>query len=415
MKDTELNQPELEISDIVDAEDDNKPTNKIYDYFKVHPSLFVTVISALIAGISVFLNLITFLNANTYLKYFNIESNVYKQSTQFIYFMAIALAFSTILLLFQSFISKTFYAYLPYKKRLLLIRYTLNTLKKKQKLLIKDRKQIEKRFSKISNTNNRDENVQQIKKDLFTLKEQGNEIKSEYKSVIKSLRRLRIACSLIVGVSCLFTWIILCLICILLLSITTYDWEKTLKLATILSLTYVGACTVENWLFICSIPFKRKEIKNDVKLDINSRTLKYDKFHMFPLNSIIDGNIRDIFNDSNCKRIALTIVLCLFVLSFVSIYSGSQSALNKHEFFIVEIENQQYAIIYDNGENSIIEKVEISGVDLIINSNHQKIISSKNIDKLRCTFENVKIIRDPDRFDNNNSKVTTTKNNIEVN
>lgn len=415
MNDTVLNQSEAEVSGIVDIEDDNKPTNKIYDYFKAHPSLFVTIISAFVAGISVFLNLIAFLNANAYLKYFNIESNIYKQSTKFVYCMAIALAFLTIVLLFQSFISKTFYAYLPYKKRFLLTKYTLERLNKRQKLLIKDRKQIEKRLSKISNTNKSQEIVQQLEEGLRSIKEEDKEIKKENKSIFKSIRRLRIICSLIVGVSCFLTWVILCLICTLLLSITTYDWEQALQLAMILSLTYVGTCTVENWLFICAIPFKRKEIKQDVKLDNKSRASKYNNFQTFPIKSIIDGNIRDIFNDSNCKRIALTIILCLFVLLFVSIYSGSQSALNQNEFFIVEVENQQYAIIYDNGENSIIEKAEVLETNLIIDSNHQKFISSKNIDKFRCVFEKVEIIRDSTYFDDNNLNVTVTTKNIEVN
>lgn len=100
----------------ISENEESKQTNKIYDYFKEHTSFFVTTISAFVAGISVFLKLIAFINANAYLKYFEVDNNIYKQSVGFVYFMAITLAFLAIFIIFQVFISKTFQAYLPHKK-----------------------------------------------------------------------------------------------------------------------------------------------------------------------------------------------------------------------------------------------------------------------------------------------------------
>lgn len=381
---------------------------RIFDYFKEHPSSFITAASVFVAVISVFLNLAAFLSFNSYLNYFNIDNIVYKQSTKFVYFFAIALAFSTIIILFQSFIAQTFESYLPHKKEFLFYKYRLKSINETQRENNRWRKKARNSLTEYLKTSPEDDTTQQVKEDLNSSAEKAEQIKRDYISVKKALRKSRMKYHILIGISCLLTSFVLCIVCTLMLLFASYNWKETALSSIIVSTVYVFVCSVENWFLICVIQIKRKEIKADAQRDEKSRLSKYNDFDKFPIISLFEGDFRYIFNDSNCKKIVISVVLCLLVLIFISAWSGFKSASNQKDFFIVNIENQLYAMIYNNGENMVFEKAEIIDDTITIDSNHQKIISSTNIDMKKYVFNKVDLIREEHYLANEQETINVT-------
>ena len=365
----------------------------IYDYFKEHPSFCITIISIFAAVISVLLNLIAFLNANTYLTYFNVDSIFYKQSNLFIYFFAMVLIFFVVIIVFQAFISKTFESYLSHKRILLLHKYALKDIKKEEKELKKSHKKMERYLAEQSRTSTGNVNLTEDEKILEEAKANLKKTHEEYIKVRKTTRMTRFVCRLLVAISCLITWIMLIVIYALMLSFVTYDLKGNVWSALLFSTIYVLVCAIENWLLTCVILVKRKEIKADTEMDAKSKLEKYGNFDEFPISALFSGNIRSVFNNSNFKRIILAVVLCLVILMFSSVYIGSKSASEQKTFYIVDIDNQSYAMIYNNGENMILEKVNLSDDGIAIDINHQKIIPSQNVDMKKYIFEKVDVIR----------------------
>ncbi len=393
---------ENEISSLSDRyyEHENDIQYHIFDYFKEHPSLFVTAASALVAMISVFLKLTAFLGANSYLMYFNVDNTIYKQSTQFIYFITIALALLIVIILFQGFSVKTFESYLPYKKKYLLQKYSLRNIRDRQKIRKKELKKLEKRLSRVAKAIPNDDEIKRTENDLSLLKEENKEIKNKYKSIARSIRKCRLLLFVLIGISCLLAGIVIFVISLLMFSIDMYDWKKTILFSIIVSAVYVSVNFVENWFLICVIQIKRKEIKADSQLEIKEIDLKYSNFSKFPINSLINGDFKSLLNDSNCKKFVFSVAFCIIILLFASAWSGSKTASNQQDFFIVNKDNQIYAVIYNNGENSVLEKIEIENDSILIDTMHQKIISSKDIDMKKYTFNKVDIVRDSGSFDN---------------
>lgn len=370
----------------------------IYDYFKEHPSFCITIISIFAAVISVLLNLIAFLNANTYLTYFNVDSIFYKQSNLFIYFFAMVLIFFVVIIVFQAFISKTFESYLSHKRFLLLHKYALKGIKKDEKEFKRRHKKAKHDLAKKSKKLMQNDSLAETEKLLEEAKSDLKKTHKEYIEVRKTTLMTRFVCRLLVAISCLITWIMLIIIYALMLSFVTYDLKGNALSALLFSTIYVLVCAIENWFLTCVIRIKRKEIKADIEIDAKSRLEKYGNLDEFPIGALFSGNIRSIFNNSNFKRIILAVVLCLVILMFSSVYIGSKSASNQKSFFVVDIDNQTYAMIYNNGENAILEKAEMTDDGIVIDINHQKVISSQNVDMKKYVFEKVDIVRSEHSF-----------------
>lgn len=388
----------VEMNSTINNNETKNNRYSIYDYFKEHPSLFITTISIFAAVISVLLNLIAFLNANAYLVYFNVDSIFYKQSNLFIYFFAMVLIFLVVIIIFQAFISKTFESYLSHKRMSLLHKYALKEIKKQEKEIKRRHKEVKRYLAKQSKISIDNANLTEDEKVLEKAKENLKKTHEKYTKVRKTTRMTRIACRLLVGISCFITWIMLIVVYALMLSFVTYDWKGNALSALLFSTVYVLVCAIENWFLTCAIRIKRKEIKADAEMDAESKLEKYGNLDEFPISALFSGNIRSIFHNSNFKRTILAVAFCLVVLMFSSVYIGSKSASNQKSFFVVDIDNQTYAMIYNNGENAILEKAEMTDDGIVIDINHQKVISSQNVDMKKYVFEKVDIVRSEHSF-----------------
>ena len=388
---------DVETKTLNSSNKNNDVTYRIFDYFKEHPSLFITTISTFVAIISVALNLIAYLGDNSYLKYFNVSVNIYKQSVGFIYFLAIALVFFIVIIVFNRFIYKTFENYSPYKRVFLLYKYLLKNIKIEKKKFKKMNRKIEASLFDLSKKYLNKSESRSLKKDL---RKEFNEIENEnVKTKKRDALKLRIFYYLIISLSCSFAWFVLAIVYALMLSFATFDWAEAAKSAIVVSTIYVLISSIEYWLLTCVLGINRKEIKTCAQPgNVNGFLEKYYYPDKFPINEFFDGNFRSIFNDSNLKRLVSATVLSLSFLMFLAPYSNLKGASSQKDFFVVDIEKQTYVVIYNNGENAILEKAEIIENCIIIDTNHQKMISSQNVDMRKYIFENVDLIRTEHSF-----------------
>ena len=361
---------------------------RMYNYFKEHSSTFLAATSAFIAIISLVLNFAVFLSANSYLMYFKVDNVIYKSSTSFLYMFAITLILLTIIILLQGFLSKTFDSYLPYKKRFLLLKYYFKEIKSD----IKSGKKLTAALQK-SIDDSPDTFSEGDRKELEGINESARELEGKYRSTKRKMNRNRLIYCVLIGLSCLLMWGVLSVVCALMLSIASYEWRQNVFFATIFSAILVLIPTVENWFLSCVLRLNKKKIKVDAELDYEKIILKYSDMPEFPITQVLSGKFKSFFNDSNCKRFVATVMCCLTILLFAASWSGSQNAETQKDFFIIELNEQTYALIYNNGENAVVEKAEINDGEITIDTTHQKIISAIDIDMQKHTFDNVYIVR----------------------
>lgn len=365
----------------------------IYDYFKKHSSAFFTITSTFIAIISLVLNFSAFISINSYLIYFKVDSLIYKSSTSFLYLMAIVLIFSTIMILFQGFLSKTFENYSPYKRLLFLCKYYLKKMKNDLDQGKKVRATLQKSLNKIPDILSKNEKKQELQKQLEYLNASAEEIENNIKLMRKDVRKCCIKYYILISLSCIVAWFVLSVVSTLMLSVSLYEWNKILPSAMIFSAVYVLIIALEYWFLSCVLRLNKKKIISDAEQDDEIMLSMYRDLPEFPINLLFDGNFKSFFSDSNCKKFVATMIGCLAIVVFTSSWAGSKTAKTQKEFFVVNSDGQAYVLIYNNGECAILEKAEIIGDDIIIDTTHQKIISLIDIDMYRYEFNHVEIIR----------------------
>lgn len=379
---------------------------KIYDYLKEYPSIFFAATSAFIAMISIILNFTVFLRTNSYLMYFQVDNVLYKSSTPLVYSVAITLLFSTVLMLFQGFLSKTFENYLPYKRKFLLYKYSFKEIRNGIKYGSKLRKSIKKNILCSNETALKNNNMDQTHIDLEWLNQDAKRIQHEYKSVIKTARKCRMVYHMLIGLSCLIAWLALVVVLALVLSISLCEWDSITSAAMVFSAVIVVLIAVIYWFFLCVLRLNKKKIKEDMKIELKDRLSLYNDLPDIPISSLFGGRIKDVFTDKNVKNFISTVSICLTVLIFVSTRSGSQSASSQKDFFVVDIDEQVYVLIYNNGENAVFEKVDIYDHTLVVDTTYQKIMPLNNIDMTRQRFDNVEVLRIEDKSCNDLSECT---------
>jgi len=403
-KNTEVNVAAIESATEERFEDVSQ--HDVYDYFKEHPSVFFAATSAFIATISIILNFTVFLRTNSYLIYFQVDNVVYKSSTPLVYSVAITLLFSTVLMLFQGFLSKTFENYLPYKRKFLLHKYSFKEIKKDIKRGNKLRKSIKKNMLCSHETASKNDTTVQVHKDLEWLNQDAKRIHHEYRSLIKTARKCKIVYHMLIGLSCFIAWLALVVVLTLVLSISLFEWDSITLAAMVFSAVIVVIIAVIYWFFLCILRLNKKKIQADMKIELKDRLSLYDDLPDIPISSLLGGRIKDVFTDKNVKNFISTVAICLTVLIFVSTRSGSQSASTQKDFFVVYIDEQAYVLIYNNGENAVFEKVDIYDHTLVIDTTYQKIMPLNNIDMTKQRFDNVEVLRIEDKSCNDLSECT---------
>lgn len=383
-KDIVVADKEFDVEDVVE-----KKEYKVFNYCKEHPSLLVAVLPIFFALISVILKFCSFLTTKSYVSYFGVDELVPKTTQSFIYLFAIAIIFYVVTIVFQGFISKTFEAYTPYKKRFLLYRYSLRKNKKELKRNKKILKIAKRKVKKLKKNKKAQEELKDIEEKIKTVEEKLVSTSSELKQLEKSVLANRIIYVLIVGMSCLFAGVILFVALYTLLSLGGLAGGNLLIRSGVIVGTYILTYSSINWFTLNVFKIKRKNIKKDAEEKAGFST--YSDFPSMPLERIIKGDIKQWFSDNNCKKILATTLLCFVVFVFASPLSGTKTAEQKTDYFIVCNDNETYAVVYIDDDMLILEKATIMEKRIEIDTTNRMVIEPNGISMQKYSFEEVKV------------------------
>ena len=352
---------------------------KIYNYFKRHPSFLVAVLSAAVAMVSLILNYVSFLYINTYLAYFDISVDVQINSPKFLYFVAITALFCASLLLFQSFISRTFEAYMPYERRFLLYWCYMWSIRKEIKLNKRLIKKATKRANTINVSEDNRSELEAIKLDLRNLQRKNEEITQDYISIKNDIRKQRIKYIIIISISCFVAWMIITVVCFLMFLNSLTEWHLIIPTSMAISLLFVLCIALENWFLYCLLRINFKQIKIDSNSSMEEQKLSYDNFPKMPLEILFFGRIKDVFSDAACRSAVLAMISLLIVLIPTTVYAGKTNAEKQKEFFVVQENDAVYAVIYNNGTMMILEKAEFSDNSITIDTTEQMTVDADGV------------------------------------
>ena len=135
-------------------------------------------------------------------------------------------------------------------------------------------------------------------------------------------------------------------------------------------------------IFILNFKSNEKDIQNDNKSELP----------MYPIQRIVNMKIRSIFSNNNLFRVML--LFCISI-PFIAIEyeQGKTDAENlKDHICVTTIDNTNYAIIAQDSDNIIVERIDIKdekATTATVYCNEQILIPKKNIEMKVYSFEKV--------------------------
>ncbi|WP_295093982.1 hypothetical protein [Ruminococcus sp.] len=329
----------------------------IYEYMKNNTSFLIACASALVAIMTVFFKIGSYLYTSKYLNYWHIDQKLIS-TTETYWWEDIATSFILQILIYLFYVInfKSNNAYLCKK---IYIKGIKNSLEKDKRTI----HIIEKKLKP---------GIKGYKKIQAKIQDNKNKI-SEYK---RKLRKFRLINFLLFAFNVLINMILTFFIC-LLLSRKTDSLYKTVFNALILMLILFLIIFIISKIYIKT---KRKGI------NIKDNT---DNSEEYPLITIATSSLKSLLSNNNIKILMyyFVVISSLFIISRP--ISGYTDAKTEKNISIALINNKEYALVYSNTDSFIAEKIEINGKNATVFVDEQIYIPKENIEIKNYKFDNV--------------------------
>lgn len=356
-----------------DIKDECKPNKeddyKIYNYIKEHMGVFLTAISMLVAGISFFMNMVSYALKKIELSKWNIDLNELDLliSKNFIYYIMFSLIVFLICICLNMKVFKLIKHCHVLEAQCIYSRTYISKLKTKYKKMNKSRN----KKNKIN-------------------------IKNEVKNLPNEIKKSRISRFIPFICAALLNFICVNLILKILLNIEQelyyigiYD---TFYLYVIISFIITS--------FVCYINrheifFDKESLEKDA--EITTQEILYGNRDISELESKIDSlrcnkkeSKKYLVSDKNIKQ-SLKILLFYIIVYFVFVPFISVKYLNisQNTFWIYSDTNVTYAIVYNESNKYVLKEAETDDNKLYINLSNQRIIESKDMIMEQMSFDEV--------------------------
>lgn len=368
----DLEQEAIEKEDTVQKESSEEKYS-IYNHLKSHPASAVAAFSALVATITFFAQLMTYIINKNVLEYWGYNVSYASLGNDSLLYSAIsAIVYGLVLAVSIVLFLKTCDAYLERKQYFLTVKYLL----KKQQKCEKENLRL---LNLAEKSNNDIEELDTVKSAIINT---SKEIKVFSKTIRKEVFLARLA-------------FLKNLIPILLLStfsafvmslMLTQDMELWLSMIAILIvqlLTFVLLYYMEKKSVI-----KKNQIKKSVATLETKEILEKAKYKkQYPLDSL-RIEYRGIKNSTFFMMITYVLVTCVvFVGSFG--YSTKGNEAKRKTFEVVNLNGEAYVVVHHDNNACFLEKASISDDVLTIYINHQRIVENSNISFTVKTFDTV--------------------------
>lgn len=327
------------------------PTYNILEYCKKEPSVALTCISALVVIISFLANTAAFIRESSFLRYWDIDSiyaslssanQLYRVLGNIVYAISVMLAISII--------NGAYEAYIPAKRLIISLTEVIRSnrsdatkLSKKGKKVIEKARRIRRQNPKL-----RIKGDARMIRELEKLNKEAldsvNTAYEESKSLKKSLRMEMLVHFIIAGM-------------ILAIGSTFFALVGSGTSISIWGYLFLNILMMVILYLICVFTHRKDINKKEIRKDALQNMRKYlDELlkdeHEYPL----ERKWSDNFSDSAIVGILISAIVyvSIFFIMFSSL--GYDEAKKRDSFPITDIDGQTYAIIYNTGENVILEE-----------------------------------------------------------
>ena len=402
------------------TENKNAPTYKILQYCKKEASVAIACVSALAVILSFLLNMAIYVNDWFFLRYWNIESvyisistpsQIYRIIGNVVYVISVIIAFSLI--------SSAYEKSIPTKK----VFYFLEIKRKQGQIseILTKIKRIIKREKDTLRTNPATQG--KIKgKMMRELAEFCLQESIEFDKIQRILTKQQNEKNMLMLSAGIFSTVASIAFALLETDLMGNNGWHIWFVLVFLILIMMGIFYV-----ICYFAYNKKVDRDEIKN-------KTDEDMRAHLNTLLDTDHERLnqrrwwvfFSDSNIALIIISTILYVLMFFFILGCLSNRAADEMHSFPIVYVEEQSYAVIYNTGENVILEecgffdsdrkpvdleKADLSDTIIDINTNKQRIVKIEGLSLHIVEFRKEKVSRNGDIFaqkPTNESEMSTT-------
>lgn len=386
--DTAVKEHEKNRTDTKEGKYIDGPEYSIYNYFRANTGVLLAVVPGIVAVTSFIFKYASTLYNHTYLRFWDIDIVHARQEDIGVFYTAFGVfAYYGLMMFAQGLLSNTASVYGHHNNVYLARKASLRRLKKKKKTYQKLRKRQLKRLKKATNNPKRQQHTRRIEvidKNIAKLN-----AKLAGKNAVWWYRA-----RLLLNV--FLAWLgsfVLCFFGANILSLSyeagtrgTITWVLTLA-PTLLSILLYG--------------LKRQRKVNtskltDGELEDYTKDMEENRIQLFPAEALLQKGVKYFVTNSAIGALVvqyfITVVACVFVL----VSSGSRHAEDMHEFRVWTDGISTYAIIYDNGDQVIMEPIMIVGNNAVIDASVQRVVRTDDLSYEIYAFDKVDVIRSGD-------------------
>ena len=353
------------------SEDENQYS--IYNYIKAHPGSLAIIFSSMVAVVTFFAQFTAFINNKNILEYWNIDSSYASWNSEGLLYSALAsVVYVIVVSLLSTWFSKTCDAYLEQKKLFV-------TSKLICKKYSKDYKNYRKTLSQITpSAQLSKEKLNEMERKLTQQEDNLNMTKGYIKKDFGKAKKTFIF-NLLPNV------FVLVILVIIRNFITTP--QKDLLIGNIVTLVVHIFTYWLLFLIVQSSVIKKKEIKKRIEVITPEDVADLGNFkNEYPIQSLIKkGN--KFSNTSLILLIIQTFLVCTIMIFSLTLLGGTEGS--KKTFQIVDIDNQQYVVVFHEEETYYLEKAIVDGDKLEVYTDDQRIITASDMSFCVKTFDEV--------------------------
>lgn len=372
-----------------------EPDYKVYYYFKEHPTLLVSCISAMILSISFLFNALIYVNECKYLKYWNLDSSLVDVNTpnQIYEFVTLSFFYLVVLLL-QRFIAVSIEKYQEETKLVAYGKIVLMGLKKELRLKKRQFNKEQKLAIRELENEKIEKVILELGKSIENFQLSIRKLKENMSAIGKTLRR---KASRKIVATFIFSTLILTATLYLFgvmngvsMNVASFLCVELLTIIFMWFLPNIGT------FFGVEVLGKRKFKKNDINKMVETY-LKLiqesaDNSIQYPFEQLMNFELKKFFaKDKLISFAAYAFILLVCLIGAIN--AAEQSKMKEiNSFAIVEYDNTCYAVIYKDDTYFYLEEATIGENEILIYVDKQRRIATEDICSENRIFETIKRI-----------------------
>ena len=394
---TKSNNPVTKPSQFIDGTE-----YSIYNYFRQNTAFTIACISALVAVTTFVFKYATVLYNSAYLHFWDVDVVYAKQEDVGIFYTTFAVfVYYFFMTCSQVLMGNTFSVYEHYNKVFLVWKELCRTLRKR----IKQYRQLRRRHAKrLKRTKSNTQSAKQLEKKISAVDAKIAAAKSRVDDK-KAMRLFR--ARLIINIAA--SSVISILLCLLGAFVLTFSYGRAARSIMIWVLAVLPVIIA----FGLHLLTNRRKVKSEKFMENEwqkyKREVEDEKMPLFPMEGLLHKGLKYHLSNAKLGAFAFQYVATIFLCVLILASSGKTCAEQKKEFPIWTDGVSTYAVIYNNGEQVVLEGITINGEYATINTSIQRVIVTDDISFVIQSFEEVRV--DSNGGENNESEGNEPDNN----